>query len=94
MRLVVEHPYHVSGGYVSGPLGMSSKRGRPPLPPSQRRCVKVTVWVRPDVADSMFAAMGRRREELSRWTSRQFELFLIRERELVASQISELENRP
>lgn len=65
-----------------------SKRGRPPLPPERRRCVRVTVWVRPDVAEGMYAVMGRRREELSRWTSQQFERFLARERELIAQQIA------
>lgn len=75
---------HVSSGNA---IVKEMKRGRPPLPPEKRRSVKVTVWVRPDVADNMFQAMGRRRDELSRWTSHQFELFLQRERELIASQI-------
>ena len=68
---------------------MSSKRGRPPLPPERRRCVALTVWVRPDVADGMFLMMGRNRRALSEWTSAQFERLLARERELIESQISE-----
>lgn len=64
------------------------KRGPKPIPPERRRSVKLTIWVRPDVADNMFAAMGRRHDELSRWTSHQFEMFLDRERKIIASQVS------
>ena len=57
-----------------------SKRGRPPLPPERRRNVRVVIMVRPEVAEGMFSVMRSRRQELSRWTSEQFERFLARER--------------
>lgn len=67
---------------------MSSKRGRPPLPPERRRHVRVTVAVTADVADAMFIYAQRKREPLSTLLSRIFER--IAERELTAYQKSEL----
>lgn len=64
------------------------KRGPKPLPPELRRSYKLTVWVRPDVAEGMFAAMSYHGSELSEWAAGQFERWVARERELIASQIN------
>lgn len=68
---------------------MSTKRGRPPLPPERRRHVRVSVAVTADVADAVFVYAQRKREPLSVILSRLLERMAARERELTAYQKSE-----
>ena len=65
-----------------------SKRGRPPLPPEQRRHVRVSIAVTEDVADAVFVYAQRKREPLSAILNRLLERMAERERELTAYQKS------
>jgi hypothetical protein len=65
------------------------KRGRPRLPDSQRRGVRVSIAVTADVADAAFVYARRKREPLSLILGRLLEKLAQRERELSAYQKSE-----
>lgn len=69
-----------------------SKRGRPPLPASQKRGVRVSIAVTADVADAAFVYARRKREPLSVILCRLLERLALaeRERELSAYQKSDM----
>lgn len=64
---------------------MSKQRGRPPLPPEQRRHVRVTVAVTEECSNGLFLYAQRHRAELSVALSKLLERLARRERELDAT---------
>lgn len=72
-----------SMGLVGTNPKMSTKRGRPPLPPDQRRHVRVTVAVTADVADAVDGYAKRHRfESVSEALNQLLERLARREQEL------------
>jgi hypothetical protein len=67
---------------------MSTKRGRPPLPPEQRKTVPVTVWMTADVFQVVCRISGRLDKDLSEIGRAYFERLAERDRELIAQNKS------
>ncbi len=65
-----------------------SKRGRPPLPPEQRKTVAVTVWVTETVHAAVCRVSGRTDKDLSEIGRAYFERLAQRDRELRAQNKS------